>query len=166
MTTSHPERFRLEICRAGESFETHGFFESIDLARQAAEGDVVGCGDGMLSSWMGPETADHWIATAQETTYRITHEFQPVTTEPQYQALYTVRPHTPLTDEQLRGAVSMGLEASPMTAPLHIEIDVMDHRVFLNGRVHDQGEVRIVEQAVGRVSDVGEVVDLLDVEQS
>jgi osmotically-inducible protein OsmY len=42
----------------------------------------------------------------------------------------------------------------------------MDHRVFLNGHVRDQGEVRIVEQAVAQVSDVGEVVDLLDIDLS
>lgn len=110
--TSHAECFRLEIRRAGESFETHGFFESVELVRQAAEGDIVSCGDCLPRSWMCPESADQLSATA----------------------------------------------------PLHIGVPVMDHRVFLNGSMRDQADVRIVEQAVAQVSDVGEVVDLLEVE--
>ena len=52
MTTSSSRtaRFRLEIRRAGECFETYGLFESIEPVQLASEGDVVGCGDCMRGS--------------------------------------------------------------------------------------------------------------------
>jgi osmotically-inducible protein OsmY len=113
--SSHTERFRLEIRRPSEPFETHGFFESIELAQQAADDDIV----------------------------------SPM----------------PMSDQQIRNAVQLELEANPATAPLRVGVDVLDHRVFLDGLVHDLSEVRLVEQAAAHVPDVGEVVDLLDVEQ-
>jgi hypothetical protein len=42
----------------------------------------------------------------------------------------------------------------------------MDHRVFLEGFVHDTGEVWLIELAAAQVPDVGEVVDVLDVEKA
>jgi hypothetical protein len=42
----------------------------------------------------------------------------------------------------------------------------MNRRVFLEGHIHDPGELRLIEDAVAEVQDMGEVVDLLDVEQS
>jgi osmotically-inducible protein OsmY len=74
--------------------------------------------------------------------------------------------HPRLTDDQLRHAVEMGLHANPATAQLAVDVDVMDHRVFLTGHVHDTSDVRRVEQAAAHVADIGEVVDLLDVECS
>jgi osmotically-inducible protein OsmY len=72
--------------------------------------------------------------------------------------------HQPLTDEQVRCAVQMGLKASPATAGLDIDVEVMDHRVFLKGHVHDVSDVRRLEETAAHVADIGEVVDLLDVE--
>jgi hypothetical protein len=144
-STTRTERYRLEIRRAAEPFETHGFFESLALAQQAADADRVGSGGA---------------------AYRITRECEPVTTAPHYQALSTPHPYAPLTDEQVRNAVEMGLNANPATARLAIGVEVMDHRVFLSGHVHDTNDVRRVEQATAHVADIGELVDLLDVECS
>jgi hypothetical protein len=162
---SHAERFRLEIRRSGESFETHGFFESVELAEHAAEDDVDGCGDCLQGPWTGLDNADHWIASARGACYRITHESQTVTSPARRPSLFTAHTQIPMTDEQVCTAVQVGLQASPATAPLHIAVDVMDHRVFLNGSVHNPSELRLVEHAVAQIPDVGEVVDLLELEQ-
>jgi hypothetical protein len=107
ISTSQTKRFRLEIRRSGELFETHGFFESID-AEQAADGNLKGRGDCMLGFWQGPDSAGKWITTAEGTTYRITRKHRPVTTAPQYQAVLAASPRPPLTDQQICGAVQMG----------------------------------------------------------
>jgi osmotically-inducible protein OsmY len=139
-SSAQPERYRLEIRRTAESFETHGFFESLALAEQAAE--AIGA------------------------AYRITCEDGPVTTASQYQPLLTHHPQPQLDDDQLRSAIRLGLAADPRTAQLEVDVDVMDHRVFLSGHVEDLSAVRQVEQAAARVADVGEVVDLLEVESA
>jgi len=87
-------------------------------------------------------------------------------TAPTAKALFTAHPRASLSEGQIRNAVQRLLGASAATAPLHIEVDVMDHRVFLVGRVRNAVELRLVEQTVARVPDVAEVLDLLDVEQS
>jgi hypothetical protein len=158
------ERYRLEIRHTSEPFETHGFFASLALAEEAAEGDMVGGGDRLSRGWIGPDSLQRWVAETGASSYRITHELEPVTTAPQYQALSTTHPHAVLTDEQVRAAVQMGLNASLATARLDIDVEVLDHRVFLKGQVHDSSDVRRVEQVAAHVRDVGEVVDLLDVE--
>jgi hypothetical protein len=38
----------------------------------------------------------------------------------------------------------------------------MNRRVFLEGHIHDPGELRLIEDAFAEVPDMGEVVDLLD----
>jgi hypothetical protein len=167
MTTSSSipsERYRLEIRRTTEPFETHGFFASLALAEEAADGDIVGSGERLVQGWIGPDRSQRWVAETGGASYRITHECAPVTTAPQYQALSMRHTHALLTDEQVRAAVQMGLQASLATARLDIDVEVMDHRVFLKGHVHDTSEVRRVEQAAAHVPDIGEVVDLLDVE--
>jgi hypothetical protein len=158
------ERYRLEIQRTAEAFETHGFFASLALAEEAADGDMLGSGDPPVRAWIGPDSLQRWVAETGGASYRITHECEPVTTAPQYQALGGVRPAAQLTDDQVRCAVQMGLDASPATARLDIDVEVMDHRVFLKGHVHDVSDVRRVEEAAAHVADIGEVVDLLDVE--
>ena len=92
------DRYRLEIKRAGEEFETHGFFVSMDLAEWIAEGDIVGCGDRMVSTWDGPDSRQHWVATSRGTTYRVTHEAGPVTTSPEYQAVIALSPQHVTTE--------------------------------------------------------------------
>jgi osmotically-inducible protein OsmY len=69
-----------------------------------------------------------------------------------------------LSDEQICQAVQTGLQASPATASLHVGVDVMNHRVFLEGHIDDSGKLHLIEDAVAEVPGVGEVVDLLDVE--
>ena len=76
----------------------------------------------------------------------------------------TPQPQQPLSDDQLCSAIRTGLAADPETARLAVDIDVMDHRVFLSGHVQDASAARRVEQTAAQVDDVGEVVDLLDVE--
>jgi hypothetical protein len=161
--SSPSQRYRLEIRRAQETFETHGYFATIVQAEQAAQDDIVGTGDHIRGVWMGPDSAHHWVATTNSATYRITRESKPVTTAPQYEGLSAPHPHCPLSDAQLRSAVRLGLEANSATAALRVDIDVMDHRVFLTGEVHDDSEIRLIEQVAANVSNVGEVVDLLDV---
>lgn len=165
-SSTQPERYRLEIRRTAESFKTHGFFESLALAEQAAEADTVGTGNHLLHTWIGPDDSGHWVAEACGATYQITCEGGRVTTAAQYQPLLTHHPRPPMDDDQLRSAVRLGLTADPTTAQLAVDVEVMDHRVFLSGHVQDANAVRRVEQAAAQVADVGEVVDLLEVESA
>jgi osmotically-inducible protein OsmY len=70
----------------------------------------------------------------------------------------------PLSDAAIRTAVQHELRCNPITSGLNLWVDVLDRRVFLHGKVPLECDVRSVEETVTNAPDVGEIIDMLDVQ--
>jgi osmotically-inducible protein OsmY len=70
----------------------------------------------------------------------------------------------PLSDAAIRTAVQHELRSDPSTSQLDLQVDVIDRRVFLQGKVPLDRDVHAVEEAAMHAPDVGEVIDMLDVQ--
>jgi osmotically-inducible protein OsmY len=72
--------------------------------------------------------------------------------------------HRPLSDTAIRTAVQHELRCNPSTCGLDLQIDVFDRRVFLQGNVPLEHDVRSIEETATNAPDVGEIIDILDVQ--
>ena len=71
----------------------------------------------------------------------------------------------PLSDAAIRKAVQHELHCNPSTSGLDLKVDVLDRRVFLQGSVPSERDVQLAEETAWHAPDIGEIIDVLDVQK-